>query len=101
MVAIELGFPPPEVEEKVVAVESGLGGDVAAVLVQIGQAIRRSGVTSLREVASTRTLVAAGQPISAGVPMRRAVLAAVTGPLSDDPGLAAGLEELVSTFIPD
>jgi nitric oxide reductase NorQ protein len=101
MVSIELGFPPPEVEEKVVAAETGIGGDVAATLVQIGQAIRRSGAGSLREVASTRTLVTAGHLISAGVPSRRAVVAAVTGPLSDDPGLAAGLEELVATFIAD
>jgi nitric oxide reductase NorQ protein len=101
MVSIELGFPPPEVEEMVVAAETGVGGEVAAVLVQIGQAIRRSGAGSLREVASTRTLVTAAHLISAGVPARRAVLAAVTGPLSDDPALAAGLGELVSTFIPD
>jgi nitric oxide reductase NorQ protein len=100
MVAIELGFPPREVEEKVVAAETGVGGDVAAILVQVGEAIRRSGAASLREVASTRTLVTAGHLVAAGVPVRRAVLAGVTGPLSDDPSVAAGLEELVATFLP-
>ena len=101
MVAIELGFPPPEVEEKVIATETGLGGREVVALVRIGQAIRRIESTSLREVASTRTLVAAGHLVSAGIPLRRAALAAVTGPLSDDPALSAGLTELVTALTPD
>src|SRR6188472_4656078 len=37
MVAIELDFPPPDVEEKVVAHEAGIDGPVAAQLVHLGQ----------------------------------------------------------------
>jgi len=101
MVAIELGFPPPEVEAKVIAAETGLDADDVDVLVRIGQAIRRIEASTLREVASTRALVSAGHLVSAGIPIRRAVIAAVTRPLTDDPAVSAGLDELVATFTPD
>jgi nitric oxide reductase NorQ protein len=100
MVAIELGFPPPEVEEKVIARETGLDQETTVALVNIGQAIRRLDSASLREVASTRALVAAGHLIAMGVPIRRAAVSAITKPLTDDPLLAAGLEELVAAFTP-
>ena len=99
MVAIELGFPPPDVEEKVVAHEAGVDEDVAAALVRLGQAIRRVERAGLREVASTRVLISAGQLIGEGVPPRVAARAAVTGPLTDDPGLAAGLAEMVDAYL--
>src|SRR5499426_750414 len=41
MIAIELTFPPPDVEEKVVSHESGVDHETATQLVQLGQAIRR------------------------------------------------------------
>src|SRR5437764_53481 len=41
MVAIELDFPPTDIEEKVVAEEGGIGADVATQLVALGSAIRR------------------------------------------------------------
>jgi nitric oxide reductase NorQ protein len=99
MVAIELGFPPPEVEEKIVAHEAGVDGAVAAALVRLGSAIRRLEGAGLREVASTRVLVAAGQLIGEGIPAPAAARAAVTGPLTDDPVLGEGLAEIVDTFL--
>lgn len=101
MVAIELGFPSPDVEAKVIAAETGLGPDDIEILVKVGQAIRRLEATTLREVASTRTLVAAGQLISAGLSPRRAIISAVTRPLTDDPVLSTGLDELVAAFTPE
>src|SRR6478672_9698809 len=59
MVAIELDFPPADVEEKVVAHEAGVEPGMAAPLVQLGQAMRRLDNAGLREVASTRVLIAA------------------------------------------
>src|SRR6188508_2052248 len=58
MVAIELDFPPPDVEEKIVVHEAGIDHDAAAQLVQLAQAIRRLESAGLREVASTRVLIA-------------------------------------------
>src|SRR3989441_12519161 len=60
MVALELDFPPADVEEKVVAHEAGVDAGLAAQLVQLGQAMRRLDNAGLREVASTRVLIAAG-----------------------------------------
>jgi nitric oxide reductase NorQ protein len=59
MIAIELGFPPAEVEEKVVAHEAGVDPHRAAQHVRFGQAIRRLETAGLREVATTRVLIAA------------------------------------------
>ena len=72
MVAIELDFPPPDVEEKVVAHEAGVDHETAAKLVQLGQVIRRLETAGLREVASTRVLIAAGRLVDRGAePARR------------------------------
>ncbi|MEZ5170049.1 MAG: CbbQ/NirQ/NorQ/GpvN family protein [Acidimicrobiia bacterium] len=101
MISIELGFPPPEVEEKVVAHETGLDGTRPAELVALAQAIRKLESSGLREVASTRVLIAAGRLIAAGVPPREAATAAVTGPLTDDPGLETGLLEMVDAYVTD
>src|ERR1700747_2070534 len=53
MVSIEFDFPPVDVEEKVVACESGVGPERAGELVRFGQALRRLETAGLREVAST------------------------------------------------
>src|SRR5918997_4487304 len=81
MVAIELGFPPPDVEEKIVAHEAGVDQGDASGLVRLGQAIRRLEVPGLREVASTRVLIAAGRLVAEGLSLRAAARAAVAGPL--------------------
>jgi nitric oxide reductase NorQ protein len=98
MVAIDFGFPPVSVEEKVICAETGLDIDAVQVLVRVGQAIRRLEAGTLREVASTRALVSAGHLIAAGVSVRAAITAGIIRPLTDDPSLAAGLDELVATF---
>ena len=84
MVAIDFGFPTPDVEEKILVNEAGIGHERAAELVQLGQAIRRLETGGLREVASTRVLIAAGQLIAEGLSPRDAARAAIAGPLTDD-----------------
>jgi nitric oxide reductase NorQ protein len=101
MVAIELDFPPPDVEEKIVAHESGVDQQTAALLVRLGQAIRRLETAGLREVASTRVLVAAGRLVGEGLPVRDAARAAVAGPLTDDPMVTAGLFEMIDAYLSD
>ena len=99
MVAIELDFPPAEVEEKVVAHEAGVDHEMALRLVRLGQAIRRLEASGLREVASTRVLVAAGRLVGEGLPLRDAARAAVAGPLTDDPAVTAGLLEMIDAYL--
>jgi len=99
MVAIELDFPPPDVEEKIVAHESGVDQRTASVLVTLGQAIRRLETAGLREVASTRVLVAAARLVAEGLSPRTAARAAVAGPLTDDPLVTAGLREMIDAYV--
>lgn len=101
MVAIELGFPPANVEEKIVAHEAGIDPNRAAELVRLGQAIRRLETTGLREVASTRVLIAAGRLIAEGVSPREAARAAVAAPLSDDASVTSGLVEMINVYLAD
>jgi nitric oxide reductase NorQ protein len=101
MVAIELDFPPPSSEEEIVVHESGVDKATATVLVQLGQAIRRLETAGLREVASTRVLVAAGQLVTEGLTVRAAARAAVAGPLTDDPRVSAGLSEMIDAYVID
>jgi nitric oxide reductase NorQ protein len=101
MVAIEIDFPPTEVEEKVVAHEAAVDHQTAAKLVRLGQAIRRAEKAGLREVASTRVLIAAGLLVNEGLSVRDAARAAVAGPLTDDPVVTAGLFELIDAYSVD
>ncbi len=101
MVAIEFDFPPTDTEEQIVAHEAAVDRQVAAQLVQLARAIRRLETAGLREVASTRVLVAAGRLVAAGLPMRDAARAAIAGPLTDDPLVTAGLLEMVDAYLPD
>jgi nitric oxide reductase NorQ protein len=99
MIAIELDFPPPDVEEKVVTHEAGVESEVAASLVRLANAIRRWETASLREAASTRLLVAAGRLLGAGLSLTEAARAAVAGPLSDDPAVTAGLFQMIDAYL--
>ncbi|MGH2726073.1 MAG: CbbQ/NirQ/NorQ/GpvN family protein [Actinomycetota bacterium] len=101
MVAIELGFPPADVEEKVIAHEAGIDAPRAAELVRLGQAIRKLEAPGLREVASTRLLIAAAMLISEGITPREAARTAIAAPLTDDPSLLAGLSELIDAYLVD
>ena len=53
---------------------------------------RRGG---LREVASTRVLIAAGRLVAEGLSPRDAARAAIAGPLTDDPTVTRGLVEMI------
>jgi nitric oxide reductase NorQ protein len=99
MVAIEFGFPTPDVEEGIVAREAGVDNATAAELVRFGQAIRRLETGGLREVASTRVLIAAGRLIAEGLTVPDAAKAAIAGPLTDDPSVGRGLNELISVYL--
>jgi nitric oxide reductase NorQ protein len=100
MVAIEFGFPTADIEEKIVACEAGIDHEKAAGLVRFGHAIRRLETVGLREVASTRVLIAAGRLIAEGLSPRDAARAAVVGPLTDDSIVTAGLMEMVDAYLP-
>jgi nitric oxide reductase NorQ protein len=99
MVAIEFGFPPADVEEGIVAREAGVDGAIAAELVRFGHAIRRLETAGLREVASTRVLIAAARLIAEGLSMRDAARAAIAGPLTDDLAVGRALNEMAEVYL--
>ena len=101
MVAIEFGFPAPEVEEGIVVHEAGVDAATASELVRFGQAIRRLETGGLREVASTRVLIAAGRLIVEGLMPREAARAAIAGPLTDDASVGRGLSEMIEVYLGD
>jgi nitric oxide reductase NorQ protein len=101
MVAIELGFPTPDVEALIVADESGVGPETAAALVRLGQAIRRLDTGQLREIASTRVLIAAARLVADGLDVRAAARAAIAGPLTDDAIVTRGLFEMIDAYLAD
>jgi nitric oxide reductase NorQ protein len=100
MVSIELSFPPPEIEREIIVAEGGVDVALAEDLVRLGQAIRRVKEAGLREVASTRTLIAAAALISEGLPFTEAAFAAVAGPLTDDVELRDGLVAMIESYAP-
>ena len=95
MVAIEFGFPAVDVEEGIVAHEAGVDEATAAELVRLAQAIRRLQTGGLREVASTRVLIAAGRLVVEGLTLREAARAAIAGPLTDDLAVGKALDEMI------
>jgi nitric oxide reductase NorQ protein len=101
MVAIEFGFPAAQVEEGIVEHEAGVDSATAAELVRFGQAIRRLETGGLREVASTRVLIAAGRLIAEGLPVCAAAEAAIAGPLTDDVSVSRSLKEMINVYLTD
>ena len=100
MVAIDFDYPSPEVEQQIVVRESKISAQQAEKLVKLGQAIRRLETGGLREVASTRVLIAGGQLVAEGLSLQDAALAAIAGPLTDDIQVSNGLKKMVEVYLP-
>jgi len=99
-IAIELDFPPAETETEIVAHEAGIERETASALVALGHAIRNLSGSPLREVASTRMLILAGELVAEGLGLRSAVQSAVVRVLSDDADVERALGELVDAVLP-
>jgi nitric oxide reductase NorQ protein len=98
MVAIELGYPTPETERRILRQESGADADLADRLVRMAQAIRQLDGEGLAEVASTRALVSAATLVRAGVPLEEAAGSAIALALTDDPTLTRQLRALIRQY---
>lgn len=99
-VAIELAFPPPDIEIDIVAREAGVDATTAQSMVSVGTAIRTLDGSPLHEVVSTRLLVLAGILVAEGLSVRSAVQSAIVQVLSDDAGMVRALGELVDAVLP-
>ena len=97
-VAAEFDFPPPELEVQVVARESGLAEDRVKSLVRLAGKLRALKGQDLEEGVSTRLIVYAATLIAQGMPVERAVEAAMIEPLTDDADIKRGLLDLVTAI---
>ena len=99
MVAIELTYPTPDIERRILIQESGADEALADRLVRIAQAIRNLDGDGLSEVASTRALVSTALLVGAGVPLQEAAQSAIAGALTDDARTLSQLKGLIRTYL--
>jgi nitric oxide reductase NorQ protein len=98
-VALEFRFPRPEHEVPVVARESGLAEQRVRPLVRLANKLRDLKGQDVEEGVSTRLVVYAASLIHQGMPVERAILAAMIEPLTDDDDVKRGLLDLVTAVI--
>ncbi|MFA7430572.1 MAG: CbbQ/NirQ/NorQ/GpvN family protein [Rhodospirillaceae bacterium] len=97
--AVDFGYPEPDLEARVVAVESGVAPEMAAKLVGLATRIRALKGCDLEEAVSTRLLVYCATLLAAGMPFNDALRAAIIEPLTDEPDVKAGLMETVAAVL--
>ena len=99
-VALDFQFPDAEREAKIIAHESGVDTNTAAMLAKLGSKVRQLRDHGLKEGASTRVLIYAGRLIKEGIAPRRACHVAVTWGITDDVQVQRSLDEVVAAIFP-
>ncbi|HEX2842348.1 CbbQ/NirQ/NorQ/GpvN family protein [Hyphomicrobium sp.] len=95
--AVDFDFPAPDREVEIVVRESGLAKERVASLVRLSGKLRALKGQDLEEGVSTRLIVYCASLIQGGMPIERAVQAALIEPLTDDADIKRGLSDLVAT----
>jgi nitric oxide reductase NorQ protein len=96
--AVEFGYPPRDLEMRIIAHESGVSEAIANDLAKLGEKVRHLKEHGLAEGVSTRLLIYAGRLIHEGIPARRACQVAVVWALTDDRDVQRSIEEVVSSI---
>ncbi len=96
--ALDFDFPPAAQEVRIVMRESGLDQERVERLVRLAGKLRALKGQDLEEGVSTRLIVYAASLIARGMPMERAIEAAMIEPLSDDEDIKRGLLDLVTAI---
>ena len=99
-VAIEFGYPPRQVERRIIAHESGVSFDLADDLAKLGEKVRHLRDQGLEEGVSTRLLIYAGLLMTQEIAPRRACEVAVAQAVTDDPDLVLGIREVIHSIFP-
>ncbi len=95
-VAIDMNWPDPEHEARILQQEAGLDAKRAARLARLGEKLRGLEELGLAESASTRLLIHAARLMQAGIAERSACRHAICSPLTDEADLRQALDELVN-----
>ncbi|HEY8767876.1 MAG TPA: CbbQ/NirQ/NorQ/GpvN family protein [Dehalococcoidia bacterium] len=96
--SVEFGYPPRDLEAKIIAHESGVSDSIAMELAKLGEKVRHLKEHGLAEGVSTRLLIYAGKLIHQGISPRRACQVAVIWALTDDRDVQRSIEEVVSSI---
>ena len=96
--AIEFGYPPRDLEAKIIAKEAACSEAIGLELAKLGEKVRHLKEHGLAEGVSTRLLIYAGKLIHEGISPRRACQVAVTWALTDDVDVQRSIEEVVSSI---
>ncbi|MBI1886706.1 MAG: CbbQ/NirQ/NorQ/GpvN family protein [Chloroflexi bacterium] len=96
--AIEFGYPPRELEAKIIQHEADISASVATELAKLGEKVRHLKEHGLAEGVSTRLLIYAGRLIQKGITPRRACQVAIVWALTDDRDVQRSIEEVVSSI---
>ena len=99
-VAMELHYPPRELEAEIIAHESGVDFAVAEDLAKLAEKVRNLRDQGLEEGVSTRLLIYAGQLIAQGIEPRRACEVAVAQAVTDDADVILGIQEVITSIFP-
>ncbi|MBI3050999.1 CbbQ/NirQ/NorQ/GpvN family protein [Candidatus Woesearchaeota archaeon] len=97
-VAVELGWPPPGLEQTILEHESGVDAATARLLVEAAGKIRNLVTQGLEEGVSTRELVYAGKLLVKGVPVRDALFSTMVEPLTSEPDMKQSIIELLANY---
>lgn len=98
-VTVEFDFPDAQTEVGIVARESGLSEERAALLVRLATKLRGLKGQDLEEGVSTRLVVYCATLVANGMPINMAIRASMIEPLTDDEDVRAGLLDLVTAVI--
>ncbi len=96
-VALEFDYPGAELEQRIVASESGLDSARVKQLIRFAQLTRNLKGAGLDEGASTRLLVHAGKLMQSGIGPVDACASAVSQALTDDREMIAAINELAAS----
>lgn len=94
-VSIDFGYPPPDLEQKIIEKEAGIAPEQAAALALLGSRVRNLDQQNLLEGPSTRLLIYAGALMRRGVAPRRACDIAIVQAMTDDELLQKGIYQVV------
>ncbi len=100
-VGIDLTWPEPEDEERVLCHETGIDATTAHRLVRLARKIRPLKEQGLEEIPGTRTLVHAANLIRAGVDPAEAAVASLGVPLTEEPELIHTIRTLAQMSFPE
>lgn len=96
-VALEFGYPPADLEARIVVNEANVDNQTAEQLVKIGHMTRNLKDNGLDEGASTRLLVNAGKLMARNIPPTVACQSAIGEALTDDPDMLEAIRELIAS----